>query len=86
MLLMKRCAKCLEQKLEDQFGNNKSRKDGLNEYCRSCAYQIKVDYYKTPKGIEARRRRAESQKEQRSQRLERNHKSAEENRIRREQK
>ncbi len=34
---MKRCSKCGEEKSLDQFGNDKSRKDGLCLYCKPCA-------------------------------------------------
>jgi hypothetical protein len=33
---MKKCSKCKEIKHTDQFNRNKSRKDGLQCYCRDC--------------------------------------------------
>lgn len=35
--MKKRCSKCKVEKDISEFGSNKSRKDGLNGYCRPCA-------------------------------------------------
>ncbi len=33
---MKRCLKCNQDKNENEFGKDKQKKDGLNQYCKSC--------------------------------------------------
>ena len=33
---MKRCSKCKKQKDESEFSKNRSRKDGLSNWCRDC--------------------------------------------------
>lgn len=53
---MKLCKKCLSSKDESEFGNDKSKKDGLTIYCKDCLKQIREnnkgkysfdkDYYK----------------------------------------
>lgn len=34
--MMKRCSKCEEEKIKGMFAQAKSRKDGLDNWCRSC--------------------------------------------------
>ena len=53
---MKICKKCLSSKDELEFGNDKSKKDGLTIYCKDCLkiiregnkgkYSFNKDYYK----------------------------------------
>lgn len=43
---MKLCSKCGEEKTVDQFGKNKSSKDGLAFYCRDCKRRYQHDYYR----------------------------------------
>lgn len=46
---MKKCPKCNNKKLIDQYGKNKSNKDGLQDYCKSCVKIINHEYYtRTP--------------------------------------
>lgn len=33
---MKICTRCLEEKTEEEFGNNKRSNDGLNHWCKKC--------------------------------------------------
>jgi hypothetical protein len=40
---MKLCKKCLNQKDESEFGNDKSKKDNLTIYCKDCLKQIRED-------------------------------------------
>jgi hypothetical protein len=47
---MKKCPKCKETKPLDNFGKNKSRKDGLQRTCRPCKAEYdKKFYFKDPK-------------------------------------
>jgi hypothetical protein len=41
---MKHCYKCLTFKLPTEFGNNKSRKDGLSDECKPCKRQQDREY------------------------------------------
>lgn len=47
------CTKCEKQKPVSEFGKNKSKKDGLQSYCKECVkiykrkhYEDNTDYYK----------------------------------------
>lgn len=48
---MKECAKCKETISLDNFTKDKSRKDGLHPYCKSCRKKQMQDnyYFKNPK-------------------------------------
>ena len=46
---MKVCGKCREAKPLDQFTVNRSRKDGLNGYCKSCHRDYTKAHYKAHK-------------------------------------
>lgn len=41
----KRCTKCKEIKALGEFGKHKSRKDGLQVYCRPCTRAYSASYY-----------------------------------------
>jgi hypothetical protein len=41
---MKHCYKCLTFKLPTEFGNNKSRKDGLSDECKPCKRKQDREY------------------------------------------
>ena len=43
----KKCARCGEVKAVTEFTKNRSRKDGLNAYCKSCVSEIYPSYKKT---------------------------------------
>jgi hypothetical protein len=43
---LKQCTKCKEHKALDLFGNNKSKKDGKQHYCKSCHAANGRAYYK----------------------------------------
>ena len=45
----KRCYRCKETKLVSEFGNNRSKKDGLCDECKSCRSEYKRRYYKANK-------------------------------------
>lgn len=42
---MKKCPKCNETKHTNQFGRDKSRKDGRNIYCKECNREVGNKYY-----------------------------------------
>lgn len=39
------CTKCGETKVKTEFGSNKSKKDGLQTWCRSCVKTYNKTYY-----------------------------------------
>ena len=43
---MKTCRICGEQKEHEEFGKNRSRKDGLQTSCKSCRKEESREYYK----------------------------------------
>lgn len=46
---MKICPRCKNKKPYVEYGNNKSNKDGLQDYCKHCVKSINHDYYlRTP--------------------------------------
>ena len=45
---MKKCGKCKETKNDSEFSNDRSRKDGLNFYCRVCWKTYSSKYTITP--------------------------------------
>lgn len=46
---MKKCPRCKNKKPLSDYGKNKSNKDGVQNYCRSCVKLINHQYYlKTP--------------------------------------
>ena len=47
---MKCCTKCNKTKDETEFCKQKSRKDGLNPWCKKCKSKEASDYRKNPKG------------------------------------
>lgn len=52
---MKMCYFCKEIKSLDQFNKNRSKKDGLNTYCRKCMKSVwKKHYDKNPKKYNVR--------------------------------
>lgn len=42
---MKKCSKCKQIKNESEFSKNKTRKDGLNFYCKECSKTIYLKWY-----------------------------------------
>ncbi len=46
-MIEKRCGRCGEIKPLSEFTRNKSRRDGLNVYCKSCVSKIYPAYKKT---------------------------------------
>lgn len=46
----KRCAKCKEKLLLENFGFDKSRLGGLNKYCKGCAKIIRDKFRSSEKG------------------------------------
>ena len=52
---MKTCARCGVGKELDEFQRDRSRKDGRQNYCRKCRYEVASLYRQTPRGREARR-------------------------------
>jgi hypothetical protein len=48
-MLYKRCVKCKEEKSVLEFNKNKSKKDGLHNYCRSCNKARMKSYYREHK-------------------------------------
>ncbi len=46
---MKICSKCKLSKPKSDFGKNKSRKDGLQYYCKECSKKKSREYYKNNK-------------------------------------
>lgn len=61
---MKKCHKCGETKLRDEFAKNSARKDGLQTYCKSCHSDSKNKYENTEgaKLLRARRRKVYNQR------------------------
>ena len=45
-MILKTCSKCKERKPYSEFHKNKSKKDGLNFYCKKCKNQQYKQYYK----------------------------------------
>lgn len=43
---VKHCKRCDETRSLDDFGNNRSTKDGRQVYCKACVKVINADYYK----------------------------------------
>ena len=46
MRIIKRCCKCQEEKGLSEYTIDKSRKDGVDKYCRNCKHIIGKAYYK----------------------------------------
>ena len=42
-LVLKRCAKCLEDLTLDQFSKNSCAKDGLNNWCKTCYKKLHAE-------------------------------------------
>jgi protein-arginine kinase activator protein McsA len=42
---MKQCNKCKQEKLNIEFNKNKRKKDGLQDYCKSCKSESDNKYY-----------------------------------------
>src|SRR5438128_424151 len=61
---MKKCPRCQEFKALSEFGNNRTRPDGLQVQCRPCLKQIQHDWYQRHKTVHYKnilqRRRAKS--------------------------
>ena len=56
--MKKKCSKCKKEKLIDDFPKNKSRKDGLHQYCKTCNaelcyknYPKRKDYFLVSKKV-----------------------------------
>lgn len=47
---MKKCSKCKEVKIFNDFPKNRSRKDGLHQYCKVCNAEICSKNYPKRKG------------------------------------
>lgn len=62
---MKVCSKCNDQKSLDQFNRNKSRKDGLQTFCRDCEKIRGKEYRKTGAYLESTRRANQRARERR---------------------
>src|SRR5437868_7229503 len=43
---MKHCTRCKENKAFEFFGNDRTRKDKLNQYCRPCAATRTTQWFK----------------------------------------
>ena len=50
---IKCCSKCKIDKPTTKFFKNSARTDGLDVYCKDCAYTRRLAYLRTPKGKEA---------------------------------
>lgn len=50
MVIEKLCPRCKETKYTTEFGNNKSMKDGLTQYCKACTKAWRKNYFGTDKG------------------------------------
>ena len=48
---MKLCSKCKETKLSTEFSNNVSKKDGKQNWCKSCFQPVKQKYYQNHKKL-----------------------------------
>jgi hypothetical protein len=48
--MSKTCSKCKISKELDQFYKDKSRKDGLQRYCKECSVKIQLKYQSSPEG------------------------------------
>ena len=53
---LKVCANCRQIKLTSAFGTDKTHKDGLQSWCRSCKAAWARQYYRTTKGKQAHNR------------------------------
>lgn len=53
----KYCPRCKETKPHSEFGKNKSRKDGIQQYCKVCHRERLQEYRKKPEWLEWRRKR-----------------------------
>lgn len=79
-MIEKKCARCGEIKSVSEFGKNRSRKDGLNVYCKSCVSKLypayKKSYYERNPNVHKKRyykdkeRSLENSKNYRMSRLE----------------
>ena len=57
---MKRCSRCKIEKSLGCFAKNRTRKDGLQHYCRECKTILKKKYLKTEACKESNRRYKQS--------------------------
>lgn len=48
---MKKCRKCLEIKLNDEFYQTKKNKDKMRSYCKSCSIILVKKYHRTKQGL-----------------------------------
>jgi uncharacterized protein (DUF983 family) len=55
---MKYCTKCKTSKSKEEFAKNKTAKDGLQHYCRTCYTKIHREYRKTKEGKSVRAQNA----------------------------
>ncbi len=39
---IKKCCKCKQYKILDQFSKNRTKKSGLNNYCRKCSKEYRI--------------------------------------------
>lgn len=61
---MKTCLKCHKEKESDQFYKQKSNKDGLQKWCKSCHLEWYRIYRKTDKHLDYRRKHYKTKKVQ----------------------
>ena len=59
----KQCKTCKETKLLSEFHKDKSRKDGIQVYCKECVHKHHKKYYQSAHGKEITRRWQEENKE-----------------------
>jgi len=50
----KHCPKCDTEKDQSDFSKDKSRSDGIRQYCKSCAYDMSIAWNRSPKGVAVR--------------------------------
>lgn len=52
---MKKCGSCKQEKSFDEFGKSKSRKDGLQSYCKACRKLYTDQWYKENQALQVSR-------------------------------
>jgi hypothetical protein len=66
---MKTCSKCKIEKSKSEFRKNKSKKDGLDSWCKTCGYAYVKDQRCTPSGKESTKKRTKKYKDTPSGRM-----------------
>lgn len=51
---MKTCTKCQSEKPLDQYQKDTTAKDGMRSSCKSCSYEMTINWNRSPKGIAIR--------------------------------